>query len=307
MGHLLDPHMFQLDRLWQILKETEKRKSAEQINELLSKTKEGGTHGPFANLHCKMEELGYSWNTDTEQWEGENRENIFNGDHKEHRKHKIREAWRRTQWDQWKQNSRRRDSRLAKNQDLAYNEKLWKKARQMANEKELGVHIVGILTGSMVSDAMLCIMKNEIPVPCKWCQLEPADNDHTLWRCEKYAHHRIGVKNPTGEIDRRIGWTNEQIDSKQKLNDWEERVRAMAKIRSDVINERHKEQVPIHQRKSRYLAFRRCTNTQTNNDSFGLNGLDNENQNTKRRRLNTFVPRNGPPPLSSDEMATSVA
>jgi len=115
-------------------------------------------------------------------------------------RHEIRESWRRLQFSQFL-NSSRRDSQAVGNP--AYNEAritLVRKAFRTAN-----VHARAVMVGAIVSDARFDRMKRREIQSCRWCLQNCVPCwEHVSWECPGFADTRPNP--PRDALQRILGW-----------------------------------------------------------------------------------------------------
>ena len=141
--------------------------------------------------------------------------------------HKIRESWRR--WNFQKilaQN--RRDSRVLSNQ--VYHPLSCQLARTLYEGS--GNHGRAVLVGAALSTAVYHRIRNEeVPNLCPWCNTEQApDWDHLVWHCANFQHTRP-ARIPVSLLKRRLGWPDSQ-DSKSSAA---QLLHHMSRVREQVM------------------------------------------------------------------------
>ena len=111
--------------------------------------------------------------------------------------HTIREAWRKTQFDEFI-NSNRRDAEACRG--TLFNSEAAKTLRLGSWDP----HIFAAVTGALVSP--LCFEKmTQVPCPCPWCGNSLADLEHIMWNCTQNPHRNSDLI-PFDILQKRLAW-----------------------------------------------------------------------------------------------------
>ncbi|CAK0812995.1 unnamed protein product [Prorocentrum cordatum] len=192
--------------------------------------------GPTRCLQRHLEAMGFHRGTHAGDWKhGERHLRI--DDRRGRAAHVLREAWRQERWGAFKaQGATRRDSRLAVEEGVAFDERAFHVATEVLQSGALGSHALAVLTGAMWSDARLDVAMGREPRPCSDCPSgEVPDVVHHWWRCDRWAGRRRGIATPRSALARRMGWPEEALQGADARRAWRKQLEYMAGVRQSLV------------------------------------------------------------------------
>ncbi|CAK0794339.1 unnamed protein product, partial [Prorocentrum cordatum] len=192
--------------------------------------------GPTRCLQRHLETMGFHRDTHAGDWKhGERHLRI--DDRRGRAAHVLREAWRQERWGAFKaQGATRRDSRLAVEEGVAFDERAFHVATEVLQSGALGSHALAVLTGAMRSDARLDAAMGREPRPCSDCPSgEVPDVVHHWWRCDGWAGRRRGIATPRSALARRMGWPEEALQGADARRAWRKQLEYVAGVRQSLV------------------------------------------------------------------------
>ncbi|CAK0858689.1 unnamed protein product [Prorocentrum cordatum] len=197
--------------------------------------------GPTRCLQRHLEAMGFHRDTHTGDWKHGDR-HLRIDDRRGRAAHVLREAWRQERWDAFKaQGATRRDSRLAVEEGVAFDERAFHVATEVLQSGALGSHALAVLTGAMWSDARLDVAMGREPRPCSDCPSgEVPDVVHHWWRCDRWAGRRRGIATPRSALARRMGWPEEALQGADARRAWRKQLEYMAGVRQSLVEDRYR-------------------------------------------------------------------
>ncbi|CAK0903955.1 unnamed protein product, partial [Prorocentrum cordatum] len=241
VGHYGDLRYHLADRCWAFHQARRRRQGTEEELAWQRLVEVTDSCGPTRCLQRHLEAMGFHRDTHTGDWKHGDR-HLRIDDRRGRAAHVLREAWRQERWDAFKaQGATRRDSRLAVEEGVAFDERAFHVATEVLQSGALGSHALAVLTGAMWSDARLDVAMGREPRPCSDCPSgEVPDVVHHWWRCDRWAGRRRGIATPRSALARRMGWPEEALQGADARRAWRKQLEYMAGVRQSLVEDRYR-------------------------------------------------------------------